>query len=40
MLHVTYEKRLKPYEILMIAPSHGQIYQDPKFIMDAYTVLF
>jgi flavorubredoxin len=29
-------EKLKPYEILMIAPSHGQIYQDPKFIMDAY----
>jgi flavorubredoxin len=29
-------EKLKPYEILMIAPSHGQIYRDPKFIMDAY----
>lgn len=29
-------EKLKPYEILMIAPSHGQIYQEPKFIMDAY----
>ena len=29
-------EKLKPYEILMIAPSHGQIYQDPALIMDAY----
>ena len=29
-------EKLKPYEIMMIAPSHGQIYQNPKFIMDAY----
>jgi flavorubredoxin len=29
-------EKLKPYEIRMIAPSHGQIYRDPKLIMDAY----
>ncbi len=29
-------EKLKSYEIQMIAPSHGQIFQDPAFIMDAY----
>ncbi len=28
--------KLEPYEISMIAPSHGQIYQQPAFIMDAW----
>ncbi|MBS3808882.1 MAG: FprA family A-type flavoprotein [Desulfobacterales bacterium] len=28
--------KLKDYEIDMIAPSHGQIYDDPAWIMDAY----
>ena len=29
-------EKIKSYEIGMIAPSHGQIYQDPTLIMDAY----
>ena len=29
-------EKLKSYEIRMIAPSHGQIYQKPALIMDAY----
>jgi flavorubredoxin len=29
-------EKLKHYEIRMIAPSHGQIYQKPALIMDAY----
>jgi flavorubredoxin len=29
-------EKIKSYEIEMIAPSHGQIYQDPTLIMDAY----
>jgi flavorubredoxin len=29
-------KRLEDYEIDMIAPSHGQVYSDPAFIIDAY----
>jgi len=29
-------KRLEPYAIEMIAPSHGPIYHHPKFILDAY----
>jgi flavorubredoxin len=29
-------EKLKSYEIRMIAPSHGQIYQNPNLIMDAY----
>ena len=29
-------KRLESYEIEMIAPSHGQIYDEPEFIIDAY----
>lgn len=29
-------EKLAPYSIDMIAPSHGQIYQNPAFIMDAY----
>ena len=28
--------KLSPLDIDMIAPSHGQIYPDPSFIMDAY----
>jgi len=28
--------KLQPYDINMIAPSHGPIYPDPGFIMDAY----
>jgi len=27
---------LKPYEISTIAPSHGPLYDDPTFILDAY----
>ncbi len=30
-------EKLSSYEIKMIAPSHGPIYKDPKFIIDAYT---
>ncbi|PID76508.1 MAG: MBL fold hydrolase [Deltaproteobacteria bacterium] len=30
--------KLKEYDIEMIAPSHGQIYPDPSFILDAYEV--
>ncbi len=29
-------KRLEDYEISMIAPSHGQVYDEPEFIIDAY----
>jgi len=29
-------EKLAPYPIGMIAPSHGQIYQKPAFIIDAY----
>ncbi|MGC8735906.1 MAG: FprA family A-type flavoprotein [Dissulfurimicrobium sp.] len=29
-------KKLEGYDIQMIAPSHGQIYDDPSWIMDAY----
>jgi flavorubredoxin len=29
-------EKLKPFEIQMIAPSHGQIYDRPSWIMDAY----
>jgi flavorubredoxin len=29
-------EKLKPYDIKMIAPSHGQIYSRPAFIIDAY----
>ncbi len=29
-------KKLEPLEIAMIAPSHGQVYDRPAFIMDAY----
>ena len=29
-------EKLKKYEIEMIAPSHGQIYDQPAWIMDAY----
>ncbi|MGL1931104.1 MAG: FprA family A-type flavoprotein [Desulfotalea sp.] len=28
--------KLKPYDIEMIAPSHGQVYPNPSFILDAY----
>ncbi|PIE70400.1 MAG: MBL fold hydrolase [Deltaproteobacteria bacterium] len=31
-------EKLKAYDIEMIAPSHGQIYPDPSFILDAYKV--
>lgn len=29
-------EKLKEYDIAMIAPSHGQIYSDPKWILDAW----
>ncbi|MBS3819946.1 FprA family A-type flavoprotein [bacterium] len=29
-------KKLEPYEIKMIAPSHGPIYDNPSFILEAY----
>lgn len=29
-------EKLAPYEIRMIAPSHGQIYRQPAWILDAY----
>lgn len=29
-------EKLKGYDIRMIAPSHGQIYNEPAWIMDAY----
>lgn len=29
-------KKLEDFEIEMIAPSHGQVYPDPKIILDAY----
>lgn len=29
-------KMLQPYEITTIAPSHGPVYDDPNFILDAY----
>lgn len=29
-------EKIKEYDIGMIAPSHGQIYDDPKWIMDAW----
>jgi flavorubredoxin len=28
--------KLEPFIIKMIAPSHGQVYKNPRFIMDAY----
>ncbi len=31
-------EKLKDYDIDMIAPSHGQIYPNPSFILDAYKV--
>ncbi|PID77858.1 MAG: MBL fold hydrolase [Deltaproteobacteria bacterium] len=31
-------EKFKAYDIEMIAPSHGQIYPDPSFILDAYKV--
>lgn len=29
-------KKIEKYDIQIIAPSHGQIYQDPSFIIDAH----
>ena len=29
-------EKLAPYDIRMIAPSHGQVYDDPNWILDAY----
>ena len=29
-------EKLAAYPVEMIAPSHGQIYQRPAFILDAY----
>ncbi len=29
-------EKIKGYDIAIIAPSHGPIYQNPKFILDAY----
>ena len=29
-------EKLESYEIAMIAPSHGPVYDDPPFILDAY----
>jgi len=29
-------KRLEEYDIQIIAPSHGQVYDEPAFIIDAY----
>jgi flavorubredoxin len=29
-------EKLEPYDIRMIAPSHGQVYDDPAWIRDAY----
>ena len=29
-------KKLEDYEVSMICPSHGQVYDEPKFIIDAY----
>lgn len=29
-------KMLEQYDINMVCPSHGQVYQSPKFIIDAY----
>jgi flavorubredoxin len=29
-------ERLKPYDIKIIAPSHGQVYNKPEMIMNAY----
>ena len=29
-------KRLEDYEVSMICPSHGQVYDEPEFIIDAY----
>lgn len=29
-------ERLAPYDIQLIAPSHGSLYDEPAFIMDAY----
>ena len=29
-------ERLSPYDIQLIAPSHGSLYDEPSFIMDAY----
>ena len=29
-------EKLKPFDIQIIAPSHGQIYDRPSWIMDAY----
>lgn len=28
--------KLEDYDVRMIAPSHGQIYESPRFILDAY----
>jgi len=33
---VRHLKRLEDYRIAMIAPSHGPVYNDPAFILDAY----
>ena len=33
---VKHLERLAKYEIGMVCPSHGPIYQNPKFIIDAY----
>jgi len=29
-------KKLESYEVSMICPSHGQVYDEPEFIIDAY----
>jgi flavorubredoxin len=29
-------EKLQPYDIKMIAPSHGQIYKEPEWIVEAY----
>jgi len=29
-------EKLAPYDLRMIAPSHGQVYDDPGWILDAY----
>jgi len=33
---VKHLERLAPYDIGIIAPSHGPLYDSPRFIMDAY----
>ncbi|MGI6208483.1 MAG: FprA family A-type flavoprotein [Anaerolineae bacterium] len=33
---VRHLERLEPYRIKVIAPSHGPLYDDPKFILDLY----